>query len=308
MLCIDVEPDERTLHPGGPPPPWLGFERAVERLPPLRERLAQLTGAPVPVSWFLRMDEQVERTWGSRDWAVEAYGDLLEGLVREGDELGLHTHPWRRDETTGDWYAEYADPDWAVANVDSAIDAFEGAFDRPCEVHRGGDHHLTGAVLERLAERGVLVDLTIEPGQRPGGAVRGEASRGTGPDYRGVPRQPYRSSPERFPRPDPSGGGGPLLIPLTSALGSRRLGRTHIPPDSSPARFIPRLELEVLTAAWAPPVLAFAVRAEAAVGPRWHALERNLLHLARRHEVAFVTATGVLGQLEPPTALAGSRG
>lgn len=307
VLCIDVEPDERMFDPDGPAPPWLGFERAVERLPSLRDRLARLTGAAVRVNWFLRMDEQVDRTWGSREWAAAAYGELLEGLVRDGDELGLHTHPWRWDHSTGDWYAEYADPGWAVASIDAAFDAFEGAFGRSCEVHRGGDHHLSGPVLERLGARGVRVDLTIEPGQRAGGAVRGEASRGTGADYRGVPREPYRSSPKRFPRPDPSGG-GPLLIPLTSALGSRRLGRTPIPPDSSPRRFVPRLELELLSAAWAPPVLAFGVRSDAALGPRWDALERNLLHLARRHTVRFVTATGLLEQLEGPPVLAGSRG
>jgi hypothetical protein len=308
VLCIDVEPDERVFDPRGALPRWLGFERTLERLPRLRERLARLTGSPVAVNWFLRMDEQVERTWGSRDWAATAYGELLEGLVGEGDELGLHTHPWRWDEGADGWYAEYADPDWAVASIDGALDAFEDALARPCEVHRGGDHNLSGALLERLASRGVLVDLTVEPGQRPGGAVRGEASRGSGPDYRGVPRAPYRSSPERFPRPDPSGGTGPLLIPLTSALGSRRLGRTHIPPDSSPVRFIPRLELELLSAAWAPPVLAFGVRSDAALGPRWDALERNLLHLAKRHEVVFVTATGVLERLEGPAVLAASHG
>lgn len=308
VLCIDVEPDERTFDLDAPPPPWLGFERALELLPRLRDRLSQLTGAAVRVNWFLRMDEQVLRTWGSRDWAAGVYGELFEGLVRDGDDLGLHTHPWRWDPGMGDWYAEYADPDWAVASIDAALDAFESAFGRPCEAHRGGDHHLSGPVLERLEARGVRVDLTVEPGQRPGGAVLGEASRGTGPDYRRVPREPYRSSPERFPRPDPDGGSGPLLIPLTSALGSRRLGRTHIPPDQSPARFLPRLELELLSAAWAPPVLAFAVRSDAALGPRWDALERNLVHLARRHEVAFVTATGVLEQLEGRPALAESRG
>lgn len=297
VFCIDVEPDERMFDPSGPPPPWLGFERFVERLPRLRERLAESTGRPVAVSWFLRMDEQVERTWGSREWAAGKYGEVLDGLVRDGDGLGLHTHPWRWDEGKGDWYAEYTDTAWAVASIDSAIDAFERSFGRPCEAHRGGDHHLSGAMLERLGGRGVRVDLTVEPGQRPGGAVRGEASHGTGADYRRVPREPYRSSAQRFPSPDPRGG-DPLLIPLTSALGSRRFGRTPIPPDASPARFIPRLEVELLGATWAPPVLAFAVRSDAPLGPRWDALERNLMHLTRRHDVEFVSTTGVLEQVE----------
>src|SRR3712207_8259969 len=53
------------------------------------------------------------------------------------------------------------------------------------------------AMLERLAARGVRVDLSVEPGQRPGGAVRGERSSGISADYRRLPRDPYRSTPER---------------------------------------------------------------------------------------------------------------
>src|SRR3954454_10067388 len=171
VFCIDVEPDERMFDPAAPPP-WTGFERFAERLPRLRERLAESTGRPVAFTWFLRMDEQVDQTWGSREWAAEAYGDLFEGLARDGDEVGLHTHAWRWDEAKGEWYAEYAATGWAEASLDAALDAFERSFGRSCEAHRGGDHHLSGAMLQRLGERGVRVDLTIEPGQRVGGAVR----------------------------------------------------------------------------------------------------------------------------------------
>jgi hypothetical protein len=291
VLCIDVEPDARMFDPAEPPP-WIGFERFVERAPDLRHRLAELSGAPVQFTWCLRMDQQVARSWGSAEWVAGAYRPLLDELVGQGDELGLHTHNWRWDGEG--WYAEFDDAAYAAETIDGAADAFERAFGRACEVHRAGDHYLSGAMLERLEARGVCVDLSIEPGQRSGGAVRGEASRGTSPDYRNVPTGPYRSSAGAFPGPDPDGT-GPLLIPLTSALGSRRLTRTHIPPDSSPKSFIPRLEIEMLRPS-SPPVLAFAARSDAAL-TRWEALVRNITLIARRHEVRFVTATGALALL-----------
>jgi hypothetical protein len=305
VLCVDVEPDPR-LFALAEQPPWRGFEFFAERAPELRRRLAGLTRAPVRFTWCVRMDPQIAHTWGSLDWVAETYHAELASLTDAGDELGLHTHTWRWEPNAGHWYAELDDHAWTAQSVDDGLDAFERSFGRRCQVHRGGDHYLDGAMLERLEARGVRVDLTVEPGQRGGGAARGEPSRGTSADYRGIPTAPYRSTPDRFPRPAASAG-GPLLIPLVSALGGRRIARTPIPPDSRPTRFIPRLELELLRASQPPPVLAFAVRTDAALGPRWDALVRNLEHIARRHDVTFVTATAALELFERPFELAASR-
>src|SRR5438552_4093078 len=43
VLCIDVEPDPLVFDPADPPP-WLGFERLLQRLPALRRRLSEATG------------------------------------------------------------------------------------------------------------------------------------------------------------------------------------------------------------------------------------------------------------------------
>src|SRR6188768_995106 len=80
MVTVDVEPDERTFPPDEPRP-WSGFAQMTEKVGPLRERLAAITGTPVSFSWFLRMDPQVERAWGSATWAAEEYATQLESLV-----------------------------------------------------------------------------------------------------------------------------------------------------------------------------------------------------------------------------------
>src|SRR5437764_7628522 len=121
VLCVDVEPDARTFDPADPPP-WNGFERFLERLPPLRQHLEQITDAPVRVTWFLRMDPQVEQTWGSPEWVVDAYGSALDELWEGGDELGLHTHTWRWGHE--DWYTEREDEAWTARCIDGGVDAF----------------------------------------------------------------------------------------------------------------------------------------------------------------------------------------
>jgi hypothetical protein len=290
VFCIDVEPDARVFDRGAPRP-WLGFERFLQRLPALRRRLSEVSRAPAAFTWFLRMDPQVAETWGSPAWAAETYGDVFAELAGSGDELGLHTHNWRWDLEAREWVADYDDPAWGEHCLRTGLDAFETCFGRACAVHRGGDHFLSGAMLSCLAARGVTVDLTVEPGQFPSGALGGERTHGLSPDYRAVPTEPYRSTPGTFPAPEPAGRTGPVLVPLLSAPG-RRGRRSPLSPETSSVRFVPRLAAELLRKP--PPLLAVVVRTHVALGPRWDSLADNLEHLARHRHMRFVTASAAV--------------
>jgi hypothetical protein len=290
ILCVDVEPDLRSF-PREAPCGWGGFERFLALVPALRERLAEATGAPAALSWFLRMDPQIAETWGSPRWVAAEYGRELDALLAGGDELGVHTHTWRWSEERGTWLADYEDAVWAKHCLGMGLDAFAAAFGRTCRSHRGGDHLLSGPLLAELAARGVEVDLTIEPGWPPV-AGYGEPSRGLLPDYRAVPLHPYRSSPRRFPRPDPAGA-GPLLVPLYSPPALRRRHRLPLPPDSR--HFVSRLAVEMLRRT--PPVLALVLRSDPAALERWDRVTANLEHLARHRGVRFLTAAGAAARI-----------
>ena len=292
VLCIDVEPDTRVFDPSDPPP-WVGFERFVERLPALRDELSEATGRLAAFTWFLRIDPQVAEGWGSATWGAEKYADVLSELTASGDELALHTHLWRWDSQAADWLADYEDPVWADHCVTMGLDGFEEAFGRECAVHRGGDHYLSGPLLSLLEARGVQVDLTVEPGLPPSGAdaFLSETARGPLPDYRHVPAQPYRSSSDLFPAPDPTTRSDPLLIPLFSAR-RRRPPFSRLPlylwePSTT---FGQRLAGELLPKA--PPVVAAAVRSDAPLSPYiWDMITERLRHLAQYRQMVFVTAT-----------------
>jgi hypothetical protein len=145
-------------------------------------------------------------------------------------------------------------------------------------------------MLASLEARGVEVDLTVEPGWPEAGAPGGEPARGVCPDYRGVPTEPYRSSPSAFPAPDPTSNADPLLIPILSA--SRRrppFSRWLLSPELSSGVFAQRLAMEMMRDP--PPVVAIVVRSDAALAPRWDAFAANLEHLARHRGMPFVTAS-----------------
>jgi hypothetical protein len=293
VLCIDIEPDSRAVDPADAGP-WRGFETLMERLPDLREGLARATGSAPTFTWTIRMDPQVAETWGSPGWAVESYRDELAKLVEQGDELGLHIHLYRRDHAAGGWVTDH-DPGWGTHCLRTGLDAFEAAFQTSCPVHRAGDHSVDGSMLACLAARGVRIDLSVEPGAAPTGAVgEGERARGLTVDFRDVPSEPYRSTPDTFPAPG-GGDSGPVLVPLTTTPLRRHDGDNGLVIWMGD-RFAVRL-LRVLVGR-RPSLLAFGLRSSATLDAGvWGMVCKNLEHLAQHRNLRFVTASAAVASL-----------
>jgi peptidoglycan/xylan/chitin deacetylase (PgdA/CDA1 family) len=288
VLGFDVEPDGRAFDPDDPGG-WDGFVELQRLMPPIRERLSRATSAPAMFSWFLRMDPQIDQTWGTPAWVVDQWGGELAALEREGDELGLHTHDWRWNDDVGDWVGINEDPVWEEHVVGMAIDTFRTALGRPAVAHRGGAHMLTPTMLGALARGGIEVDLTIEAGMAPHSeTLFGERNKGVNADYRLAPSTPYRASLESFPAPDPASRSAPLLMPLAAAP-TRRGKRAPLPIWSGPGGFAGRLALRMLRSS--PPVLAFVCRSDIVFQPVWPFVLANLEHLASHRGVRFVTAS-----------------
>jgi hypothetical protein len=301
VLCFDVEPDGRALDRGDPGP-WPSFEEIFRRAAPLRERLAALSGEPVAFSWFVRMDPQVAEVWGSPSWGAQHYRAELAALEREGDDVGLHTHVWRWDPDAESWLIDFSE-EWGEHCLGVGLDAFEAAMGRPSAVHRTGDRGLNGAMLELLANRGVEVDLTIEPDLDQNAILlEGERSTGPLPSYQGLPRAPYRSTRSAFPRPDPESRAGPLLVPLTGVARKGYWERALL-LASHPSVFAVRLLVELVRRR--PTVLAHVQRTDPEHIASWAPVVENLEHLARHGGVRFVAASAVARGTRPAESPAG---
>jgi hypothetical protein len=201
VLAVDVEPE-----PGGgtwrDPRPWRGFERWLEIMPQLRERLERLTGAPVHFSWFIRCDPQIADVYGDAAWAAGHYAAGLERLRAAGDEFAIHPHAWRWDDDARHWVHDNADPAWVEYVLESGFERFAAAFGQPVRAHRFGSRFLTAAIVRWLAAHGVRVDTTVEPGTPALKTLDASAAfTGTIPEQRDVPLVPYRPHPDDPFRP-----------------------------------------------------------------------------------------------------------
>jgi hypothetical protein len=301
-LSFDVEPEERAVGPGEPPP-WLGFEEIVRRAPALRARLAALSGSPVAFSWFIRIDPQIEQAWGSARWAVDRYADEFAALEAEGDEMALHTHTWRWDGDAQRWLAD-RDPEWTRHCMRVGLDGFEDAFGRVPQTHRGGDAFVDAPMLTELAARGVRVDTTAEFDGSPHTAPDAGHLLAS-PDYRGTPRAPYRTTPDRFPAPVPGSTAEPLIVPI---VGASRKGvwRRGLLLAAHPSVFALRLLAEQLRRS-PPPVLVYVLRTDEDHVAVWDLVVRNLEQLARHRGTRFVTPAAVARDARPAPSAGRSR-
>jgi hypothetical protein len=223
FLCVDLEPDERQVQVAGAKS-LRGVEAVFEHLGRLRPRLAEASGEGVRFLWFLRCDPQMDVVYGSPDYLLSQYAETFERLLAGGDGIGLHVHPWRWDESSASWIADYGNPDWIEHCVQMAFEAYRAHFGVSCELNRFGDHWLSTEVIPLLERFGVRFDLTVEPGARGTRAIApGETTTGSIPDYTRAPQEPYRPSRDDFVVPDPEAGPGLWIVPLSSA-------------DPSPAR------------------------------------------------------------------------
>ena len=216
ILCIDVEPDERLID-YGTPKDWEGFTETSEFFSALRPRMAAATGAPANLSWFFRMDPQIERVYGSPGWVVKRYGELIGRLERDGDELGLHTHAWRWDEDLRSWVADHGNQEWVNHCLRQSFAAYRSAFGRDCASFRFGDHWMSNETMDLLESLGARFDLTVEPGRIPRSIqCLTDTYTGSLPDYVSAPRRPYRPSRLDFRMAGPQHERDLWAIPLST--------------------------------------------------------------------------------------------
>jgi hypothetical protein len=324
VLCFDVEPDEAEVEME--PRPWVGFERLVERIGPLREQLTQATGRPARFNWFVRMDPQIAASHGDPGWAADRYGDRLSALREAGDTIGLHPHAWRRAADPGRWVADHGNPDWVDHCIRVSYETYAAVLGEPCRAQRSGDMFVTERTVRLAAQLGCRFDLTVEPGSPARDSLHvGAAATGRIPDQTRAPRGPYRPSVRDALRPAdperPEDDGGLWMIPLTAIDWSpflppwRRLARRVRHPlgvrHRTATLFGPRggetfwRILERDLSAMARPYLAFAVRSDMPLRPDLDgSVEEKLAALVASplvRKLEFTTPEAVVPRVEEPT-------
>jgi hypothetical protein len=193
LLCLTIDTDPDGL--SGPvvnrsAQTWDSME-AARQLPDVLAAAPELHGAAVPITWFIRADEQIEQLFGSSCELLERFGPFWQQVQAHGHELGWHPHLYVREP---DGLYRIADPTAACEQLARVWEQLTCAGFRSALFRNGeGWHHpRTYTQVERL---GLRVDSTAIPG-RTGG-------NGHPLDWTGAPNRPYYPDPNDLRRAGP---------------------------------------------------------------------------------------------------------
>lgn len=297
VLCVDIEPDLRDPVPTRAA--WAGFPRTLGVLTKERDHLLR-SGVGARFNWFVRLDPQVSALHGSPLWPIEEFRDEFAHVQQAGDSLGLHTHTWRWEQSIGRWVADYRSEAWIDECLEVSFTSFAGGIGRPCTTFRFGDRWMNHRTMQRLAQSGVQVDLTLEPGFDEASFYGAhEIALGALPDYRPVPMHPYRPSLQDYRRPALAGGVGLWELPVTTAAVTpslphrwyrRLITRAPSPPVTTALLSLSRSVFATLVheaLGREEPYLVLTLRSAAALSPRLAARIEANLALLRAHPQAW---------------------
>jgi hypothetical protein len=206
VVGCDTDPDRLdfggiAFNAGARPQVWEGVG-CISTLRDRLDRITDLDGRPVAVSWFLRCDEQMRVTEGSYAHPISAFGALWKRCLSSGDEIGWHPHLWRLSGDGLTWFHEVEDVQFQVDMLQRAHDAFEQAWGKaPTSVRMGWDFH-NNHTIAQLAALGIRIDLSALPYQRFAGARNDRGASFAGYfDWSTTGTLPYRPSKVDYRRP-----------------------------------------------------------------------------------------------------------
>jgi hypothetical protein len=161
FLGIDVEPDQYLDVGARGPVSWTGVPAMRRHIRELRTSLEEVTGSPLRVGWYVRMDPQIEAVCGSIDSTADRISDVA--LSEDGDYLGLHVHATVWDADTACWVSERRDPGSRQEHLKVGLDAFTCRMGEVPLRHRFTNSLNHDPAFAVLAKAGVKVDTTPEP-------------------------------------------------------------------------------------------------------------------------------------------------
>ena len=189
LITVDVcdgayDPGERKAR----------FKHVMETLPEigaiLNEVLNGGRSGPLPVTWFVRSDSQVDEATGSAAGLVRGWSDFWDEVRRAGGELGWHPHLYKREEQA---WKPIRDPKRLASEADKIWRDVVASGWRPTSC-RVGESVGCNELMAFLESAGILVDSTALPGR-----MRDDGLRRF--DWQITPDFPYHPAKVEYRRP-----------------------------------------------------------------------------------------------------------
>ncbi|MEL6538161.1 MAG: hypothetical protein AAFQ98_22270, partial [Bacteroidota bacterium] len=172
FVTFHAEPNELYLKPGDTSP-WTGFDEGFATVERLRNEV--IIKEEMKFVWLFRADPQIEFIYGDVSWGLKRYAKEIEQLMKRGDEVGIHVHPYKWLEDQKRWIQDFSDEDWICHCVSQAFHSFQDQFQRKPESMSIGPNSTYTQVANHCRDLGIKYDFTLaNNGKKAFNQARGE--------------------------------------------------------------------------------------------------------------------------------------
>ena len=142
---------------------WDGFSEGKEIFTNEIDTFAKQNHMGIPISWFMRCDDQIAMTHGSYTYLYEQHSGWWLNRLESGDEIQWHAHVYKRTDL-GAW-VQKTDVIDILTELREARNALESVHIFPRIIRIGESYHSTELMTE-LNKLQLEADSTALPGRK----------------------------------------------------------------------------------------------------------------------------------------------
>ena len=218
-IFIESEPDTYNTTKS-PPTEKFGCESlqlSFEVWNSFRQNDEKLTNQPTNFNWMLRADPSMDALGEPLEQLANRYRKDFDNVLRRGNQLGIHFHPYNWDNERHSWVAELEDKRWVAEMMRQALARFKAVFDFKPEIICFSDNaYISNWTLNLLEELDIKIDVSLHrfsPAVFIDLPVNGSGKISAA--YLNLPEYPYRPDPEDFTRVGKISQRNIILIPTS---------------------------------------------------------------------------------------------
>jgi hypothetical protein len=187
-----------------------------------RQNQENQTNRPVHFNWLFRIDPGMDALGEPLEQVVKRSRKYFDNLLSQGDQFGLHFHPYFWNAEKFSWVAELDNKEWLSKEIRRAVARFKKVFGFSPESIRLSDNAcISNWTLNLLEELGIKVDISLHrynPAVFIKMPINGSVNSDT---FLNLPDYPYQPDPEDFTKVGEAHRRNIVLIP--TSVGSRLL-------------------------------------------------------------------------------------
>ncbi|MEO6669102.1 MAG: hypothetical protein ABIN36_06480 [Ferruginibacter sp.] len=164
-ITIDIDPDGLSgKDTNRNASSFKSFEALDSFSPIINEELKM----EIPVTWFIRIDDQVKFFFGNRFYLFEEYKSFWERSLKTNHELAWHPHVY---EQKGNEFVIPTSIDFCIDQISSLHNEIQ-TYSLDLRSFRNGEGWHTNETIQLIGRLGFAVDSTALPGMKRSGSHR----------------------------------------------------------------------------------------------------------------------------------------